>query len=182
MNDRTCFFVTPIGPENSDERENSDDVMEFLLEDVCNTLDLKLKRIDEIAFSGKIDTKIINCLEEATLVIADISFENLNVYYEIGYRHATKKPMILIKRKDQDDNPFDLTTMNTVHYGLNARDLEPAKNKIKEIANAILSETDRDESIKISEIESLHTKADRIITHFDIPEFSTVNFFIHREE
>lgn len=52
-------------------------------------------------------------LVRAKLVIADLSFGNPNVFYELALRHATRKAVVQIIRTS-DRLPFDVSQFRTV--------------------------------------------------------------------
>jgi hypothetical protein len=66
---------------------------------VCNELDLTPLRADEAYGPGLIVADIAREIIESKIIIADITPANPNVYYEVGYAHALKKPTILIAEK-----------------------------------------------------------------------------------
>ena len=72
------------------------------------------KRADLISLPGIITTHIINHLLEDDLVIADITYKNPNVFYELAIRHYTDKPVIQIKEYSEVI-PFDVTTTRTIN-------------------------------------------------------------------
>ena len=47
------------------------------------------------------------------MVIADLSFGNPNVYYELALRHALRRPVVQITRSS-DPIPFDVGQFRTV--------------------------------------------------------------------
>jgi hypothetical protein len=51
------------------------------------------------------------------LVIADLSFHNPNVFYELALRHATGQPTVLICR-NEDKLPFDIADIRTVRVDM----------------------------------------------------------------
>lgn len=130
---KTCFVVCPIGADDSPQRKRSDIVLKHIIEPVCKELDFKVIRVDQIHSVDKIDNTIIEYLEKAELVIADMTEHNPNAFYEIGFRHALNKPLIPIKDEDTTI-PFDLANVRTISYVTN--DLEKA-----EIAKTRLRET-----------------------------------------
>lgn len=80
-----------------------------------------------IARSGNIRLDMFERLVLADLVIADISVNNANVFYELGIRHALRhRPTILIRFRGSelatgpaaqpDDVPFDLRTDRYLQY------------------------------------------------------------------
>lgn len=64
-------------------------------------------RIDEIPDSGKISDQILEMIAESKYVIADLSGERPNCYYEAGFAHALGKEIILSIR-DGESAHFDL--------------------------------------------------------------------------
>ena len=67
--------------------------------------------------SGTIGEDIISLLLLADIVIADISIDNANVFYELGKRHALKnKTTILIKCPGFEKSPFDIPGFRYVTY------------------------------------------------------------------
>jgi hypothetical protein len=72
-------------------------------------------RIDEKAGPGIIFQDIQREIEQADIVIAEITPVNANVFYELGYAHALKKPTILLARRDAG-LPFDIQSFRVVFY------------------------------------------------------------------
>jgi hypothetical protein len=60
-----------------------------------------------------ITRQVIEHILRARLVIADLSFHNPNVFYELALRHATRLPVVQIVRVG-DSIPFDVGQMRTV--------------------------------------------------------------------
>ena len=65
--------------------------------------------------SDSIITEILESIENSDLVVAEVTLENGNVYYEIGYADALKKNIILCTQKI-DNTPFDLRSRNHIVY------------------------------------------------------------------
>ena len=129
-NMRKCFVVSPIGDEGSDIRKNADQLFKYIINPACEACDFDPIRVDLLNDAGSITETIINYLEEADLVIADISGHNPNVFYEIGYRTRTKKPIIHLKSKSAT-LPFDINTIRTLDYDLTDLDsVEAAKTRL----------------------------------------------------
>ena len=114
---RTCFIVSPIGNNDSEIRKNADKVLKHIIVPVCNICNLEPIRVDQINNTDVITQTIIDKLREADLVIADITGHNPNVFYEIGYRVCTNKPIIYLKNISEKI-PFDITTIRTFEYDL----------------------------------------------------------------
>jgi nucleoside 2-deoxyribosyltransferase len=64
-------------------------------------LDYTPYRADQVYGPGSIIEDVIRGIETAQIVIAEITPTNENVFYEVGYAHALKKPTILLANKDK---------------------------------------------------------------------------------
>ena len=99
---RVCFVIAPIGADESDWRKHSDLIQAHLVEPAMQELGLTIIRADQIDKPGMITSQIIEHIVHAGLVVADLSFHNPNVFYELALRHATGKPTIhLIRAEDK---------------------------------------------------------------------------------
>ncbi|GAP98537.1 hypothetical protein [Leptolyngbya sp. NIES-2104] len=106
--DSICFYITPIGDEDSEQRRHSDLFLSSLVEPAVSELNLRVIRADKIGQQGLITTQIIEHVRRSRLVIIDLSFLNPNVFYEMALRHACKLPVVHIIRK-ADQVPFDVS-------------------------------------------------------------------------
>lgn len=116
---KVCFYVTPIGDEASEERKHADVFLGHLVEPAVEALDagMNVVRADHIENPGLITAQVIQHILHARLVIADLSFHNPNVFYELALRHATGKPTVLICRQ-QDKLPFDISDIRTIRVDM----------------------------------------------------------------
>jgi hypothetical protein len=110
---KVCFYITPIGEENSEQRRHSDFMMEYIVKPAVKEFDLAVVRADQMGKPGMIGKQVIEQILKARLVIADLSFHNPNVFYELCLRHATRLPTVQITRAE-DKIPFDLNQYRTV--------------------------------------------------------------------
>lgn len=82
---------------------------------VCQDLGLVAIRADDTYGPGLIIADIVRDITEAKVIIAEITPSNPNVYYEVGYAHALKKPTILIAEKPTQ-LPFDVSPFRVLFY------------------------------------------------------------------
>ncbi|TKX28341.1 hypothetical protein CQA38_08200 [Campylobacter sp. MIT 12-5580] len=80
-------------------------------------------------------------INEADLMIADLTSARPNVYYELGLFEGKNKPFILLHDKTKEENDaksvhFDLFTMERINYNPNS--LKELKEKLKERLKNIL--------------------------------------------
>ncbi|UIN31520.1 hypothetical protein [Microbacterium binotii] len=108
-----CFLVTPIGEPDSIQRQHADLMLGSLIEPALAPLGLRIVRADRISTPGLITGQVIDHLVRSPLVIADLSFGNPNVFYELALRHAARKPIVQLIRAG-DALPFDVGQFRTV--------------------------------------------------------------------
>jgi hypothetical protein len=77
--------------------------------------DLLVYRADEISRPGKITDQILEAVESRDAVIADITDNNPNVLYELGYAHRAGKPGVIMNQA-VGLSPFDLRDWRQVVY------------------------------------------------------------------
>jgi hypothetical protein len=109
----TCFYISPIGKEGSDERKHSDLFLNSIIEPALKEFGLRVVRADKIGEAGMITAQILEHIIKSKLVIVDLSFHNPNAFYELAIRHACKLPIVQIIRK-ADVIPFDVNQARTI--------------------------------------------------------------------
>jgi hypothetical protein len=94
--------------------EPYDTLYSEVIEPITADLGLDAYRADE-GGPGMILDDIIGGIQRASVVIAEITPANPNVFYEVGYSHATDKPTILLAEKDCE-LPFDVSGFRCIFY------------------------------------------------------------------
>jgi nucleoside 2-deoxyribosyltransferase len=102
---------------------------------------LEVVRADESLSNGSIIEEILTELTGATVVIADITPDNPNVYYEVGYAHALKKDVILMCNEQRSRLPFDLIDVRTIFYKNTIAGHALVKEKLRSRLANIINET-----------------------------------------
>lgn len=110
---KICFYITPIGDPGSEHRRHADFMMEYIVQPAVKEFGLKVIRADQMSKPGMIGKQVIEHILRARLVVADLSFHNPNVFYELCLRHATRLPTVQLKR-EVDTIPFDLNQYRTI--------------------------------------------------------------------
>jgi CheY-like chemotaxis protein len=110
---KKCFFIAPIGPENSEIRKRSDQIFSYIIKPVVEQFGYEAIRGDHISQPGMINSQVFEHLMEDELTIADLTGKNPNVYYELAVRHGNGKPVINIK-EESESLAFDVVGMRTI--------------------------------------------------------------------
>jgi hypothetical protein len=111
--DKICFYISPIGEEESEHRQHADLFLGSIVEPALEEFGLRVVRADKIGKPGMITAQIIEHVLKAKLVIADLSYYNPNVFYELCLRHVCRLPTVQIIRR-ADKIPFDLDQFRTI--------------------------------------------------------------------
>jgi hypothetical protein len=135
-NDIFAFVLMPFD-------KSFDDIYKLGIKETSSQLGIRAERVDEQIFQEGILERIYRQIESADIIIADMSGQNPNVFYEVGYAHAKEKLCVLMT-KDADDIPFDLKHHRHIVYahsiqGLRdslAEELAWAKNEINNIRSS----------------------------------------------
>ena len=77
---------------------------------------LEVVRADDVSLPGTITTDIITRIMHSDFVVADVTFPNPNVFYELGLRHACRTGTIIIRDKLGPKVPFDIAHLRYVEY------------------------------------------------------------------
>ena len=108
-----CFVIGPYGERDSKTRKWSDFLFSEVIEPALRDEYLVQRTIDSPE-TGQISGRIKRDLNSARLVIADLTADNANVYYELGFRHAIDRPFIHLVRADNPKLPFDLQDFEVI--------------------------------------------------------------------
>jgi hypothetical protein len=104
------FVVMPFG------ESWSDDVFSFITRAVERLGgQLNAIRADQITRLGRITDQIMESIRTADVIIADITGNNANVFWELGYAYAYDKPCALLLRSGETA-PFDIYDHRRIDY------------------------------------------------------------------
>jgi len=113
-----AFVVMPFGTKKGFDGQviNFNAIYEDLIKPALEIAGFEPFRADEETKTGDILTDMFQELLLADLVIADLSVDNANVFYELGIRHAFKKRGIVHIQSGRAYMPFDIFNVRTIPY------------------------------------------------------------------
>jgi tetratricopeptide (TPR) repeat protein len=95
---RSCYVSIPFGVKNDADGRSLD--FDFLYQTVIRPavqeLDIECRRLDEFAPGAIWHKTLFTALISSDVMIADVSTQNANVFYELGIRHALKRGRTLL--------------------------------------------------------------------------------------
>ena len=95
--------------------EEMEDTYGFGIQGPVNAAGFLCERIDMSTFTGDILDRIKTKIETASLVIADLTGANANVYLEVGYAWGKERPTLLLAKKGEDLK-FDVKGQRCIIY------------------------------------------------------------------
>ena len=110
----TCFVVMPFGGFY-------DTYYDLIFAPAVAAADLECVRGDSIFRPGQIMSDVWVSIQNATVLLADMTTKNPNVLYEMGLAHAIGKPIVLVS-ETLEDVPFDLRAYRVLLYNKDVPD------------------------------------------------------------
>ena len=113
------FKVLPLKPKAFIVMQFTEEYNQLyteVIKPVCENYGLEVERADEFYTATPIIKDIVKSIKNASVIIAEITPDNPNVFYEVGYAHAIEKPTILLSDVNRDKLPFDVSGFRTLFY------------------------------------------------------------------
>ncbi len=133
MDEKYCFVIQPF-------QEIFDKRYEDIYDPAIRAAGLTPYRVDRDPSTKVPIEQIEKKIEEATICFADISIDNPNVWYELGFAFASGKDVIMVCDKQRTEFPFDVRHKSIIPYSNDSkRDFEDLEKQIKEKIRAYLS-------------------------------------------
>ncbi len=140
-----AFVISQIGSLGDAVRTRADDVFNFIIEPALQEFGLQALRSDHDPTPGQVTSRIIQSILRSRVVIADLTGQNPNVYYELGVVHSFQLPVVILV--DSTKNlTFDTRNERVIPIGdsgdiVGARQADASKKRLSETLKLVLSET-----------------------------------------
>lgn len=120
----SVFVIMPFRPELND-------VWKGGIQRAAQTEGFHPIRVDMINRSTNINDDIVDSIKKCHLAIVDVTDNNPNVMFELGFVLAINKPNIIISQST-DFLPFDIRNIRTIVYSNTWSGIEELRGKIQE--------------------------------------------------
>ena len=132
-----CFVIQPFDSGEYDKR------FEEICRPALEKAGLQPYRVDQDPSVDIPITAIEEGISKAAICLADITTNNPNVWYELGFSFAANRPVIMICSNNRMDKfPFDIQHRAIVRYSSESKsDFELLGQQIFERAKALLSKS-----------------------------------------
>lgn len=105
----TCFVLMPFGGTIGGYYAQ-------IYEPAIQKAGLTAARADSDIFgTGKIIDQIHRGIQQAKVLVTELTSRNPNVFYELGLAHAMNKPVVMVSGNEADV-PFDLRHIRVIYY------------------------------------------------------------------
>ena len=131
----TCFVIQPF-----DQGSRFDKGYQDAFEPALAEAGLDAYRVDQDPNAEVLIDAIEKGIRRAPICLADVTTDNPNVWFELGFAYAARKSVILICGDERKGAlPFDIQHRNVIQYkSESGSDFEVLKRQITERAKALL--------------------------------------------
>ena len=132
INDNLIFVLSPFSePFNTIYNDHIKPTVEKILSFECI-------RADDIYDNKPIMEDIWKSINEAKIIISELTGKNPNVFYETGISHTVGKEVILITQS-MDDVPFDLRHLRCIVYDYTPKGIQTLETNLQNTIESIVS-------------------------------------------
>ena len=142
MPDKCCVF------QPFDDGGPFDKRYDEILAPAIESVRLTAYRVDRDASATIPIDKLHDEIQSASVCLADITSDNPNVWYELGYAIGRGKPVVIISATNREKFPFDVQHRRVIRYKSEApSDIEKLRAQLVESLNAEIQNEDMTQRI-----------------------------------
>jgi hypothetical protein len=140
--ENTVFVIMPFSATRTASAEDWTETFEHIFRPAIESTGLC--RRAQVS-TGSLITSIIDDLRTSRIVLADITDQNPNVFYELGVRHALSKRTITVSQR-AEDIPSDLRGYWAIVYGRTPREVSSFQKELNRLIAEIKQNPDKSDS------------------------------------
>lgn len=138
----TCFVIQPFDKGPFDKRYDE------VSEPAIVAADLEPYRVDRDPAASIPIEPIESGIRNSQVCLAEITTDNPNVWFELGFAIASRKEVVLVCRQDRTRFPFDIQHRTIITYATDSpRDFEELKNRITKRIKALMAKEAKLENV-----------------------------------
>jgi Nucleoside 2-deoxyribosyltransferase len=142
--------------------EEFDDIYRLVITPPLERAGYLVSRADSALDQRNIMRNVVAGIDDADIIVADLTGLNANVLYELGIAHGLVKPVVMLTQ-DIESLPFDLRAYRVLAYSTDFRRINVFSESLEELARSHISGdvqfgspvTDFAASVRGSEVPSL---------------------------
>jgi hypothetical protein len=170
-----CFVLMPFGKKKGPKKLEID--FDYIYKKVIHPAIVAAKmepiRADEESVGGIIHKPMFERLVMCQYAVADMTFANANVFYELGVRHGTRPWSTVAMFEESTPLPFDVNYLRALPYKLNK------KGSITKLQNTVDALT---KILKDSKKQKTDSPVFQLIDDMPVPELDHSKTDIFREQ
>jgi len=143
-----CFVIMPFGqkPLPNGRTYDFDEVYRVVITRAIQEAGMRPLRADETIGSRLIQSDMFKDLRDRPVVLADLSLENPNVFYELGIRHVMSPSGTVLMCRKGTTLPFDVETQRVIFYDFDGAvlDWEEVENTVRTLKLALQEASDNE--------------------------------------
>jgi hypothetical protein len=133
LRETLCFVVMPFRPELNY-------FFLYLKRYLEENYKIRVERGDSNVLTRELLRKVAEQISEASFLIADITGNNANVFFELGIAHEKNKPVIFLTQDDPKNAPVDTRQFEFIEYDLGKHEdfLAKLNNAVRNVLGSSL--------------------------------------------
>ncbi|OAV73551.1 hypothetical protein Barb6_00156 [Bacteroidales bacterium Barb6] len=167
-----CFVIQPFDDGKYDKLFNES------FKPTIEKAGLNAYRVDEDPAASNIIESIENGIAQSFICLAEITMDNPNIWYELGFAFACRKEVVMVCSKEREKFPFDVSHKKIIRYDSNVKsDFEKLE---KDVADRIIACRKKVITMQKTAVIPIHTtnnglRDDEIIMLILIRQNSIIN-------
>lgn len=143
----TCFVIQPFNPK-FDKRYDG------IYKPALEAAGMDPYRVDRDPRTERLIDTIEQEIRNATICLADITTDNPNVWYELGYAFAVDRSVIMVCSKEREDKlPFDIHHRTVIQYSRDSpSDFDKLRDEITTRAKALVKKNAAQQAIEVQQV------------------------------
>jgi hypothetical protein len=140
MKEGSCFVIMPFGSQ-------LDNLYDLAIKPAVESENLECIRADKLPGGGNILADIVEHIHKAKVVIADLTGNRPNVFYELGMSHGLLQNVIMLTQ-NINELPFDLKAYRVIEYNMGMGADVELKKEIKRSIDSLIEWSKRSNPVK----------------------------------